>query len=109
MPSSHPPDTGVQVPELSEHTRKQLRGRAHALRPLIRIGSAGVSAELQAETLRALERHELIKVKAAADHRAAREALFAQLAAATGSVLLQRIGHVAVLYRPRVPPPRTAD
>jgi RNA-binding protein len=109
MPASQPPETAVQLPELSEQTRKQLRGRAHALRPLIRIGSAGLSAELQAETLRALERHELIKVKAAADHRAAREALFAQLARATGSVLLQRIGHVAVLYRPRVPAPPSAD
>jgi RNA-binding protein len=53
------------------------------------------------ETERALHDHELIKVKGPGGDRAARDALFAALAARTRSVLVHRIGNVAVLYRAR--------
>jgi RNA-binding protein len=88
------------VPELSEKQRRHLRGLAHALKPVIRMGNAGMSEALAAETRRALHDHELIKVKAAGGDREARDALFSELARRTGSALVQRIGNVAVLYRP---------
>jgi RNA-binding protein len=101
------PDTAAPAaPELSAGQRRQLRGLAHALRPLIRLGAAGVTAALAAETTRALHDHELIKVKAPGGARGARDELFAALAQATGSALVQRIGNVAVLYRPRADLPR---
>ncbi|HTY92399.1 MAG TPA: ribosome assembly RNA-binding protein YhbY [Steroidobacteraceae bacterium] len=86
--------------ELSENQRRFLRGRAHALKPVIQIGNSGLTEAVARETARALEDHELIKVRARAADRAARDALFAQLATRTGSALIHRIGHVAVLYRP---------
>jgi RNA-binding protein len=73
---------------------------------VIRSGSAGLTKSLARETARALADHELIKVKAAAADRASRDALFAALAERTGSALVQRIGNVAVLYRPRAEGPR---
>ncbi|MGH8132395.1 MAG: YhbY family RNA-binding protein [Steroidobacteraceae bacterium] len=85
--------------ELSQRQRRHLRGLAHALSPIIRLGSAGLTGALARETARALEDHELIKVKARGGDRDARHALFSALAARTGSVLVHRIGHVAVLYR----------
>jgi RNA-binding protein len=48
----------------------------------------------------ALEHHELIKVKVAAEDREAREAMISDLTERTGAALVQRIGHTAVLYRP---------
>jgi RNA-binding protein len=87
--------------ELSERQRRHLRGLAHPLKPVIRIGNAGLTAAVCAETARALEDHELIKVKAPGGDRAARDELFASLAVDTKSTLVQRIGNVAVLYRPR--------
>ena len=51
------------------------------------------------ETARALHDHELIKVRATGADRDARDALFGALAERTGSTLVHRIGHVAVLYR----------
>ena len=48
----------------------------------------------------ALEHHELIKVKVAADDREARDAMIADLVERTDATLVQRIGHTAVLYRP---------
>ncbi len=87
--------------ELTERQRRHLRGLAHALKPVIRLGLAGLTDAVAHETARALEVHELVKVKAAGGDRETRDQLFAELAERTGSALVQRIGHVAVLYRPR--------
>jgi RNA-binding protein len=92
--------------QLSEHQRRHLRGLAHALKPVIRLGGAGLTAAVTRETERALHDHELIKVKAPGGDRAARDALFAALARDTGSSLVHRIGNVAVLYRARAELPR---
>ncbi|HSY04566.1 MAG TPA: YhbY family RNA-binding protein [Steroidobacteraceae bacterium] len=94
------------APELSQAQLRQLRGLAHALQPVIRLGSAGVTPAVTAETARALRDHELIKVRAPGGDRAVRDALFATLARTTGSAVVQRIGNVAVLYRPRAALPR---
>jgi RNA-binding protein len=94
------------APELSERQRRHLRALGHALKPVIRLGNAGLTAAVTAETARALNAHELIKVKAPGGDREARDALFTALAAATGSALVQRIGNVAVLYRPHPELPR---
>jgi RNA-binding protein len=76
------------------------------LKPVIRVGGAGLNEGVDKETARALHDHELIKVKARDQDREARDALFAELAQRTGSALVQRIGNVAVLYRPRPDVPR---
>jgi len=94
------------APELSERQRRHLRGLAHPLRPVILLGKTGLTEALAAETARALHDHELIKVKAPGGDREARDAMLAGLAARTGSTLVQRIGNVAVLYRPRPKLPR---
>ena len=102
-----PHGSGEREPlELSERQRKRLRALSHGLQPVIRLGSAGLTPAVTAETARALEDHELIKVKAPGGDREAREALFAALARGTGSALVHRIGNVAVLYRPRAESPR---
>ncbi|HEY1873050.1 MAG TPA: YhbY family RNA-binding protein [Steroidobacteraceae bacterium] len=93
-------------PKLSERQRKHLRALAHAVKPVIRLGNAGLTPAVTAETARALEDHELIKVKAPGGDRTARDELFATLARDTGSALVHRIGNVAVLYRPREKLPR---
>ena len=69
------------APELSEGQRRHLRGLAHGLRPLIRVGHPGLTESLVRETVRALHDHELIKVKTPAGDRAARGALLEELSA----------------------------
>jgi RNA-binding protein len=95
-------ETAAQVaPELSEKQRRHLRGLAHELKPIIRLGNAGLTDAVAAETARALHDHELVKVKApGGGDREARDALFTELAQRTASTLIHRIGNVAVLYRP---------
>lgn len=88
------------APVLNEKQRRHLRGLAHELKPIIRLGKASLTESVAAETARALHDHELIKVKAQGADREARDALFDDLAQRTASALIHRIGNVAVLYRP---------
>jgi RNA-binding protein len=92
--------------QLSEKQRKFLRGKAHPLEPIVRIGNSGLTDGVVAETERALHDHELIKVKVSAADRDSRDAMIADLAERSKSSLVHRIGHVAVLYRPNPKLPR---
>jgi len=103
-PTSEAP---AAAPELSEKQRRHLRGLAHELKPVIRLGNAGLTDAVASETARALHDHELIKVKApGGGDREARDALFTELAQRTASALIHRIGNVAVLYRPHAKLPK---
>lgn len=76
-----------------------LRGQAHDLKAMLQVGGKGITDSLLAEVDNALEHHELIKVKIAAEDRDARDAMIAGLAQRAAATLVQRIGHVAILYR----------
>ncbi len=91
----------VAAVELSDKQRRHLRGLAHALKPIVRLGGSGLTEAVARETARALHDHELIKVRAPSGDRDARDAAFAELAQRTGSALVHRIGNVGVLFRPR--------
>jgi RNA-binding protein len=88
--------------DLSEHQKKYLRGLGHQLKPLIMVGDAGLSESLLAEFESTLDHHELIKVRVRVGDRAARDALIGQLCTDSSAVLVQRIGNVALLYRPNL-------
>jgi RNA-binding protein len=85
---------------LTSSQTRFLRGQAHDLKALLQIGGKGVTPAFLAELDEVLERHELVKVKVGAEDRETRDAMIGELAEASGSALVQRIGHTAVLYRP---------
>lgn len=91
---------------LTERQLRFLRGKAHALKPVVMLGNKGLTDNVVAETVQALRDHELIKVRVRAGGREQRDALLAQLVARSECTLVTRIGHVAVLYRPAAPLPR---
>src|SRR4249919_1220582 len=84
---------------LTNAQKRYLRGLAHDLKPVILVGAKGVTPGLIAELDLALEQHELIKAKVAAEDRESRDALIDAMAAQSGASLVNRIGHTAVLYR----------
>lgn len=84
---------------LTGKQKNHLRGLAHALHPLVIVGEKGLSDNLLEETRLALEAHELIKVRVNAADREEREERIQTLVDATASQLVQKIGHIAVLYR----------
>ena len=84
---------------LSDAQRKYLRRLGHDRSPIVLVGQAGIGPNLVAELGRALHDHELVKVRARVGDRKERDAILDELAAATGSELVQRIGHVGLYYR----------
>lgn len=86
---------------LSNPQKRYLRGLAHELKAIILVGAKGVTPALVAELEGALEHHELLKVKLAAEDRDTRDAWISALAEQTGAALVGRIGHTAILYRRR--------
>jgi len=92
--------------ELSEKQRKYLRGLAHGRDPIVMIGQSGLSPAVTRELEIALGAHELVKVRARVGDRDQRDSILDQLAATTGSALVQRIGNIGVFYRPSKDKPR---
>lgn len=86
---------------LSPRERAHLKARAHALEPVVHIGHGGVTDALIAEIDRALEAHELIKVRAGAADRETRAALLEEICARTDAAAVQSVGKVMALWRPR--------
>ncbi len=85
---------------LTASQNRFLRGQAHGLKAMLQMGGKGLTDAVVAEVDVALEHHELIKVKVASEDREARDAMIGDLAKRTDAALVQRIGHVAILYRP---------
>jgi len=89
-----------QVGTLSENQRKYLRGLGHARSVIVQIGQGGWSEGVRRELDGALHAHELVKVRVRVGDRDTRDQLITRLATETSSTLVQRIGHVAMFYRP---------
>ncbi len=87
---------------LSESQKKFLRGLGHQLKPLILVGDAGLTESLLTEFESTLNHHELIKVRVRAAGRDDRDAMIDQLCQSSSAHLIQRIGNVALLYRPNL-------
>jgi len=85
---------------LTPAERKDKRGEAHHLNPVVLIGSDGLTPAVVKETEAALRAHGLIKVRMFSDSRPDREAALAQLAEQLGAAPVQHIGKLLVLWRP---------
>ena len=84
---------------LSIQERKRLRQIGHALNPVVMLGDKGLTETVVEELNRALNDHELIKVKIAGEDREARAATITEIATASGAEVVQTIGKIALLYK----------
>ena len=84
---------------LSGRSKRRLRAAAHGLSPIVIVAGRGVTDGVVAETDRALDDHELIKVRIDIDDRDARRSAATQLAERCRAEVAQTIGKVCVLYR----------
>jgi RNA-binding protein len=91
---------------LTEKQKKYLRGLAHPRKPIVMIGQHGLSPGVTQELDTALTSHELVKVSVRVGDREARDAILTELATLCTADLIQRIGNVAVYYRPKKDQPR---
>jgi RNA-binding protein len=89
------------VKELTPGERRALRARAHHLRPVVIVGDAGLTAEVEREIDVSLKSHELIKIRMPGEERGGRKDLISAICGATGAQPVQHIGKILVIYRPR--------
>ena len=94
----------------SKKDNKQLRAIGHSLKPVVTVAGKGLNDAVLLEIERALNDHELIKLKLAVGGRDSRQALGEELCQRTGAELIQAIGNVIlVLRRSSDPDPRLSN
>ena len=84
---------------LSNARKKQLRSIAHNLNPIIMIAEKGITETIEKELERALEDHELIKIKININNPAIRKTIASELCVRHKADLVQAIGKVAIICR----------
>jgi RNA-binding protein len=86
---------------LTPAERKDLQARAQSLKPVVLVGSAGLTPPVLQEIDRALGSHELIKVRLAGASRDDREQAAEEIADSLSCAAVQIIGSTLVLFRPQ--------
>ena len=84
---------------LNKQKLKFLRSLAHEASPIIWIGQHGLSPNVLEEVQKALEHHELVKIKLRVGERSEREKVSQSLCELTGAELVQKIGNTLTLYK----------
>ena len=84
---------------LKEKQKKTLRGLAHSRKPVVLMGNGGLTDGVLAALDEALLIHELVKVKVAAEDREERDKIIQTMLERSNAELVQRVGHIATLFR----------
>ncbi|PKB86667.1 RNA-binding protein [Ewingella americana] len=85
---------------LNNKQKQHLKGLAHPLKPVVMLGNNGLTEGVLAEIELALQHHELIKVKVAAEERETKTLIVDAIVRETKASNVQVIGNILVLYRP---------
>jgi RNA-binding protein len=84
---------------LSKSQLKFLRGKCHALNPVIMVGQKGVTPQLLKELDIALDQHELVKIKVAAEDRETTLGIMDEISGRDGTERVQVIGKMLTVFR----------
>ena len=95
---------------LSNTQKKMFRSIGHRLNPVVTIAAKGLTDSVLEEINRALEDHELIKVKLSCGDRRERQQICGQLCRELTAEPVQLVGGVALIYRAsKQPKPRLSN
>lgn len=98
----------LRVFDLSNPQKRHLKTLAHPRKPVVIIGDHGLTPTVLHEIIQALDHHELIKIRVNAEDRETRDRLIAEIGAISGAAFIQRVGHIATLFRRNHSSPRIA-
>lgn len=84
---------------ISQSDKKHFKAIAHHLKPIVTIAGNGLSEGVITELGRALNDHELIKIRVSGADREERREIIDAACTASGAELVQSIGNIAVLYK----------
>ena len=85
---------------LSKAQIKFLRAKCHDLKPVIMLGQKGLTEAVLVELDKALDHHELVKIKLSVDDRDARQRLSDEICQHSHAEAVQSIGKTLSIYRP---------
>ena len=85
--------------ELKGKERQFFKKEAHSLKPIFQIGKGGLSEEMIHQIQNAVEKRELITVTLLQNTLEEPQEAAETIAEATGSTIIQVIGHTIVLYK----------
>jgi len=85
---------------ISNQQKKHFRAIGHNLRPVVTISHKGLTDSVGNEIDRALNDHELIKIKINTRVRETRRELTSQICEKHNAECIQSIGYVSLIYRP---------
>ncbi|HSA13207.1 MAG TPA: YhbY family RNA-binding protein [Spirochaetota bacterium] len=83
---------------LTREQLKKLKAAAHSLKPVVQIGQKGLTGPVIAAIAKALEDHELIKIKFM-EYKEEKRTLADEVTRETESHLIDIIGNIAILYK----------
>ena len=89
---------------VTDKQKRYLKGLAHDKKPVVMIGNKGLTDSVLVEIDKALDQHELIKVRVSGQERAERVFMINDIAVKTKSDLVMIIGHIGAFYRPSKEP-----
>lgn len=84
---------------LSQKQKRHLKQIAHDKKPVVMVGTAGLTENVMSEIDSSISHHELIKVKLNVSDRDAKQEMAQHIADTIGAELIQTIGHIAIYYR----------
>lgn len=79
--------------------RQILKAKAHPLKPVVLLGSKGLTQAVHDEIDIALQSHELIKIKINGQEREDKKKMILDICEKSQAELIQQIGNIAVIYR----------
>ncbi|MGH8528612.1 MAG: YhbY family RNA-binding protein [Nevskiales bacterium] len=85
--------------QIPAEQRRALKARAHALKPVVTIGNAGLTDAVVAELGASLAHHELMKLRLPATERPARTSMIETLCTRLDAAPIQQLGFVLTVYR----------
>ncbi len=89
--------------ELKGYQRGYLTRKAHLLQPVVHVGKAGMTDEVVAAVDKALEDHELIKVKFV-NFKEEKDGLAREVSTKIDATLVRVVGNIAIYYRHQTDP-----
>ncbi|MFT5162242.1 MAG: RNA-binding protein [Alteromonadaceae bacterium] len=84
---------------LSKKQIQHLRGLAHDIKPVVLMGSNGLTEAVIAEIELAIAFHELVKIKVVAEDRDTKTLMIDAIVRETGATKVHTIGNMLVLFK----------
>ena len=92
---------------LSPNQKRHLRALGHHLKPVVWVGQHGLGENVMAEVEQALDSHELVKIKIAAE-RDTRTEIADTIVSRTKAEAIHSIGQMLILFRRNPKKPKIA-